>query len=530
MSKQEKQIHRRGFMLGALILSMSGFLSKLCGAVFKIPLTNLVGPEAMGYFGSAYSIYNFLLALATAGIPTGISTMVARSIAQKKYKDISTVLKIATSIFVLFGGVLTVLGIVFAHPLAKIMNSEEAYWCVLAIMPAVFFITVVAIFRGFFQGHNNMVPTAITNVVEASLKLVAGYGFALILYLQGYSAPVVVGGAMAGVTFGTVVSALYMLIRYLTRGVSYRLTVSDCLRDERTPRKTLTKEFLLITFPIMISSVTANLMSALDAFFVVNRMKMYMDISQANLRWGCYSSMALTLFNLPSFLIISIGTSLVPSISMAYARKDHGEIKTTLDTALKYSAILAFGCGFGLSAVSEGAIRLFYGNQSAETIFIAEQLLQIVSFALVSVGLTNVTASILQSVGKAHMSVVSVAAGSLIKTVATFVLVSFPQINIYGAPISTNIAYPVMLLMNLYFISKYLGYRPKISNIVVKPLFCSVGCYGAVKVVSWLLGDYASSRWAVFPEIIVGIVVYFALILFVKLVSVCEIRKTFMKS
>lgn len=529
MSKNTKQ-PRRGFLLGALILSLSGFLSKLCGAVFKIPLTNLVGPEAMGYFGSAYSIYNFLLALATAGIPTGISTIVARSIAKKKYKDISLVLKIAASIFVVLGAVLSVLGIVFARPLAVLMNSDDAFYCVLAIMPAVFFITVVAIFRGVFQGHNNMVPTAITNVVEATLKLVAGYGFALILHLQGYSAPVVVGGAMAGVTFGTVVSALFMLIRYALRGKNYRLASEETLQSPPTSRNVLTKDFLFITFPIMISSVTSNLMSALDAFFVVNRMKLYLDISQANLRWGCYGSMALPLYNLPSFLITSIGTSLVPSISMAYARKDHGNIRATLDKALKFSAILAFACGFGLSAVSEGAVRLFYGAQSESNIAIASKLLEIIAIALVSVGLTNVTASILQSVGKAHMSVVSVAIGSLIKTVTTFILVSLPQVNIYGAPISTNIAYPIVLLMNLYFIRKYLGYTPKIRDIFLKPLICAAGCYGAVKLTIWALGDLATARWAVFPEIFAGIIVYIALIFLLKLVSFCEIRKILKKT
>lgn len=517
-------------MLGALILSLSGFLSKLCGAIFKIPLTNLVGATAMGYFGSAYSIYNFLLALATAGIPTGISTMIARSIAKRKYKDISALLKIAASIFVVFGGILTVLGMVFARPLAVMMNSEDAYWCMLAIMPAVFFITVVAIFRGFFQGHNNMVPTAVSNVIEASLKLVAGYGFALILHMQGCSPSQVVGGAMAGVTFGTVISALFMLVRYLTRGVSYRLTVEDCLHDESTPRKELTKDFLAITFPVMISSVTANLMSALDSFFVVNRMELYMSNDAANLRWGCYSSMALTLFNLPSFFIISIGTSLVPSISMAYARKDNLTIKNTLDSALKYSSILAFGFGFGLSSVAEGAVRLFYGGQSQTAIAIGSQLLEIVSFALICVGLTNVTASILQSVGKAHMSVISVAVGSVIKTLCTFFLVSVEEININGAPLSTNIAYPIMLLMNLYFIRKYLGYTPRILDILAKPLICAAGCFAAVKGVTRLLGDLATARWAVFPEIMVGIVVYIALIFAVKLVTICEIRKTFRKS
>ena len=529
MTKKIKQ-PRKGFLLGAMVLSLSGFLSKLCGAVFKIPLTNLVGPEAMGYFGSAYSIYNFLLALATAGIPTGISTMVARSIATKKYKDISSVLKIAASIFVLLGAVLSILGMIFARPLAQLMNSDEAYYCVLAIMPAVFFISAVAVFRGFFQGHNNMVPTAWSNVIEATFKLVAGYGIALILHLQGYPPAVVVGGAMAGVTLGTVISALFMLLRYLLRGDEYRLSSESEAGDQSTPKKILTKDFLSITFPIMISSVTSTLMSAVDSFFVVNRMKMYLDLSQANIRWGCYGSMALPIYNLPSFLITSIGTSLVPSISMAYAKNDKEKIRITLDKALKYASILAFGCGFGLSAVSEGAVRLFYGAQSEANIEIATGLLSVISIALVSVGITNVTASILQSVGKAHMSVVSVAVGSLIKTATTFIMVSFPQINIYGAPLSTNIAYPIVLLMNLFFIRKYLGYIPKFRDVFLKPLVCAVGCYGAVKLTVFALGTFATARWAIFPEILVGIIVYIALILLLKLVSFCEIRKIFKKS
>ncbi len=520
---------RKGFLLGAMVLSLSGFLSKLCGAVFKIPLTNLVGPEAMGYFGSAYSIYNFLLALATAGIPTGISTMVARSIATKKYKDISSVLKIAASIFISVGAALSVLGIVFARPLARLMNSDEAYWCVVAIMPAVFFISGVAVFRGFFQGHNNMVPTAWSNVIEASFKLVAGYGIAYLLHLQGYSPSVVVGGAMAGVTLGTVVSALFMLIRYLARSDAYRLSAGEA-SEAPTPKNKLTKDFLGITFPIMISSVTSTLMSALDSFFVVNLMKVDLGISQANVRWGCYGSMALPIYNLPSFLITSIGTSLVPSISMAYAKNDKDGIRATLDKALKYAAILAFGCGFGLSAVSEGAIRLFYGAQSEGNIEIATKLLAVISIALVSVGITNVTASILQSVGKAHMSVVSVAVGSLIKTATTCLLVSIPAVNIYGAPLSTCIAYPVVLAMNLLFIRKYLGYIPKFHVIFLKPLVCAVGCFAAVKGVEWLLGDLAATRWAIFPEILAGIIVYVALIFAVKLITFCEIRKIFKKT
>ena len=140
---------------GALILSVSGFLVKLVGAIFKIPLTNLVGAAAMSYFTSAYSIYVFLLSIATSGLPTGIATMVSSSLAVEKYKDISKIMKIASVIFVTLGTILAVVGFIFAMPLAEGMNSREAYWSVAAIMPAIICISVVSVFKGFFQGYRN---------------------------------------------------------------------------------------------------------------------------------------------------------------------------------------------------------------------------------------------------------------------------------------------------------------------------------------------------------------------------------------
>lgn len=516
----------RSFLPGALILSLSGILSRLCGAIFRIPLTNLVGPQAMGYFGSAYSVYNFLLALATSGIPTGISAMVARAAANRRHGDIPAVMGFAAAFFLSFSGIVTLLGVSFARPLAVLMNSEEAFYCVLAIVPAVFFITVVALIRGFFQGYRNMVPTALSNLIEAALKLVAGYGFAFVLHLRGYSPSVVVGGAMMGVTLGTVISALFMVLRYLLRGKQYRIPAAA---GEKTPRRLLIRDFFAVTFPVILSAVTVNLMGALDACFVVNRMKPFFGVDGANFRWGCYGSMAMTLFNLPSFLLVSVGTSLIPSVSAARARKDVSSLRATVDSALSLSAVLAFGCGFGLSAVSEGAITLFYGGQSAEAITLSSRLLSVLSPALVCVGLTNVTASVLQGVGKAQMSVVSVAVGSVIKTIVAYVTVAIPRCNVFGAPLSTNLAYPVMLALNLAFLKKYAGVTPSFSEILFKPLVSALGCWGAVVSARPVLFAFFGVPWSVFAEIALGGVVYIALLFLLKQRIFCVKRKTFKK-
>lgn len=520
---------RQDFAYGAIILSLSGFLVKLIGAIFKIPLTNLVGAKAMSYFSSSYSIYIFLLSLATSGLPTGIAAMISKSLAVGKRKDISKILKISAAIFVTLGAVLSVLGFVFAPQIAVLMNSKEAYYAVAAIMPSILCIAVVSVFKGFFQGYNNMAPTAVSNIVEAVVKMSAGYGIAWYMYNNGYPVEQVVGGAILGVTLSTFAAMVYMSLRYVLRDKSYRIKIKDFLNDTETPVKVLTKEFLVISLPIMVSSVTANLMAAVDAFVVMNRLKSYMDIESAKLLWGSYGNMVLTLFNLPSFLIICIGISLIPAISAAHARNNTSIVRDTMNRAYKYSSILAFGCAFGLSAIANRALILFFSGD-LEGVAVATPLLEIMSFALICVGLTNITASVLQAVGKAYLPVISVAVGAGIKTLFTFILVSCKEINIYGAPIATNIAYPVMLIMNLIFIKKYLGHSPDILAIFIKPLTAGVACFASAKLFIWLFELFLPQKVALFPTILCAGLIYLALVFAFKLLTFNEFKRIFLKS
>jgi len=520
---------KQSVALGALILSVSGFLVKLVGAVFKIPLTNLVGSAAMSYFSSAYSIYVFLLSLATSGLPTGIAAIISRSLAVERHKDIPKIMKIAASIFVSFGTLLAVLGFVFAEPIAVAMNSQEAYWSVAAIMPAIICISVVSVFKGFFQGYGNMTPTALSNLIEAIVKLLAGYGIALFLFKAGFPIEQVVGGAVLGVSISTFAAMLFMSCRYIFRSKSYKMTVNGFLNDDETPTKTLRRDFLAVSLPIMISSITANMMSAVDAFVVMNRLKAYLDIEQAKLLWGSYGNMALTMFNLPSFLITAIGISLVPAISSAFSRKNALLVKRTTNNALKFSAILAFGSAFGLFSISERILMLFFPRDPAG-VECATPLLEIVSFALISVGLTNITAAVLQSIGKSYLPVISVAVGTAIKTLTTLILVGVPEINVAGAPIATNIAYPVMMVMNFYFIWKHLGIVPDIISVFIKPLAGGIVCMIGTKLSIHIFDLFLPKIFSLFLAIFCAVVTYFAFLLIIKLVTINEIKSIFAKN
>lgn len=523
LSQRRKKMaeKRKDFVYGALILTASGFLVKLIGALFRIPLTNLVGATAMGYFSTSYSIYEVFLAIATAGLPTGMAVMVSRSLALGKNRDIPKLVKIAGSVFVSAGLLLAVLGLIFARPLAVAMNGENAYYAVVALMPAVFFISIVALIKGYFQGFNNMVPTAISNLIEATGKLLIGYGIAYWMTSHSYPPEQAVGGAIAGITASTFFAMCFMVCRYLLRGGKFRAQINE-LTAAATQTPELAKEFFATALPIMISAITSNLMGAVDAFTVMNRLTGYMTENEANLLWGSYGNMTLTIFNLPSFVIVSLGTALVPGIAHAFAKNDTDNLKNTVNTALKYTMVLSAAFAFGMCAVSEPLLRLFYTDEAG--IVKAAGLLQIASFVLLSSGFTTVTAAILNSVKKAHLSVIVVGVGAVVKSVFTYIFVTISSINIYGAPLATNIAYPVMLFLNLYLIRSFVGITPSIKEVFLKPVAAGILCFGTASLFKWLFGLFTSSRLAVIAVIILTGIVYAGIILLLRIVTVDEIK------
>jgi len=278
----------------------------------------------------------------------------------------------------------------------------------------------------------------------------------------------------------------------------------------------------------MVSSITSNLMSAVDSFLVMNRLTGYMSTAEANLLWGAYGNMALTIFNLPSFLIVSIGIALVPGIAGAFAKNDFDTVKSIINRATKFTSVLSFACAFGINATAEMMLRLLFSDEAG--IAKAVGVLEIVSFVLISVGFTNVTSAVLNSVKKAHLSVISVAVGACIKSLFTFIFVSIPALNIYGAPLATNIAYPVMVVMNLWFIYRHVGVLPSLGDTFIKPLFAGVGCYVSAKIFTSLFSLISSSKLIIFPVVLFTALAYLGIVIAMKLVTVSELKAIFIKN
>jgi len=270
------------FIHGALILGIANLVVKVIGAVFKVPLINLIGDDGMGYFNVAYQIYTFMFIVATAGFPIAISKMVAESLAQNKELEARRIFRTSLSFLAIIGLIGTLVLYLFPDALENLVAVPGASLGITAISPAVFFVAMASVYRGYFQGRQNMYPTAASEVIEALAKLLVGYFLASFFmnmpindalstsidwvskqaqssYIRTIFAS---AGAISGVTVGTLLSFLLMTVIYFCYKHKKAPTVT--LQDGIRSRKVILKELILIAIPITIGASVSSLTTLID--------------------------------------------------------------------------------------------------------------------------------------------------------------------------------------------------------------------------------------------------------------------------
>ena len=545
----------QNFMKGALILAIANFIVKIIGAVFKIPLYELIGKDGSGLFNVAYQIYTFMFIIATAGFPTAVSKMVAESMARGDEKGAR---KIFESAFILLGtiGVLgAVLLFVFADELAVYLGNRDAAFCIKVIAPTIFFTSLVSAYRGYFQGRQNMYPTAASEVIEAVSKLAIGIVFAMFFMNMAVDKSLgkmvdfgqslvrstadrtilASSGAIMGVTFGAIMSLVLMLIVY---SVSKRKNrISSPVSYERT-RWNILKELVAIAIPITIGAAVSSLTSLVDLATVMNRLVINPAVfdkyaflfekgtefynqakelswsglelfeKKANTLYGMYTGQAQTMFNLPLTIIVALSMSAVPAISSAIAGKSEEGAKSITKSLIKITVLFAMPCVVGLSALSKGILGLLYSDADAF------MLLQKLAIAIIFVSIVQVTNAVLQAYGKVYYPVFSMIAGGVAKVVMNYVFI--PVIGIDGAPVATIVCYAIIAVINIICIIKVVKIRFDVMNTVIKPLFAALVMGGVLIVLEKYLG---TGTVATVLSIGVGAVVYVALAFVVRAIK-----------
>ncbi len=516
-------LHRKkqNFVQGAFILLVANLIVKVIGALFQIPLTRMVGVANMGLFNTAYTIYMVMLVVSSVGLPSSLAKMVAEATALGREREVRRIVRVAACIFVPFGAVCTLLLFFGAGVLAERVGNPGAAAAVAAISPSVLMVSTLSVFRGYYQGRSDMVPTAVSQIIEALGKLLLGLGFAVVALGRGADGPAIAAAIVLGITIGEVVAVLYMLAR--SAFSQRRAQAVHALNDSMRPASSLCKSLLALTIPITINSAVMSVTDLIDLALIMNRLQdIGMSEHLANINFGAYKTMAINFFNLPQTLVTAIAVSALPAIAGANASQNFTKVKNTMGTTFRLTMLITLPAGAGFLLLAQPILRLVYSEHTA----LAGPLMQILGLAVPCVAVVAITNAILQALGRADLPLISMFAGAVVKLFMDYALLGTPEVNIAGAPISTTVCYALIAAINLFQISRLTHALPSFGKTLVRPFAATVGM-GAATVISFQTLTHvlsaapgsAMDKVATLISICVAVAVYAVLLLALRAVE-----------
>ena len=510
---------KNSFFGGAAILTAGIILVKLIGALFKIPLGNIISEAAFADFNTAYYIYSLLIIVSTGGLPVALSKMVSEANALGRGNQVTKTFRVAFVTFCTLGIISMLIMVLFPHQLAALMNNSHSAYCIMALAPAMFFVCPLSAFRGYFQGHSLMAPTAVSQIIEALCKLIIGLSLAAYMVSRGLDDSITASGAILGVSVGTAAAVLFIALRF-----GRHRRVQPRYQDTADSSREILGTLLKLAIPITLGSSVMSLASLLDTSIIFGRLQDAAGFTEDAARTlkGIYDK-AITLYNLPSSLMIPITASVIPAVSAAHATKNHKQGARISETALRTTALFAFPAGMGLCALGEPIIRLVYPNTD---VALAGSILSVLGIAAIFVCFMLVCNSILQAHRMVTIPMVTTIIGCVLKCVVNYILSGNPNIHIRGGSISTLVCFGIIAIMDLFIIKMALPRSLSLIRAFLKPgisaLVMGGAAWGVYGLATRFVLDkelFLGNAVATAAAIGVAVIVYFALILVTKAIS-----------
>lgn len=521
---EKRKRRQQNLVEGSLILAVATLLVKVLGAIYKIPLAGLLGGGlGSGYYNTAYEIYLPIYSLAMAGLPVAVSRMVAESVAQKRYRDTRKILKVAQRAFLVTGtvGTVVILALIylclFNPAIQNVIGIDpNNVYATAVIAFSVLFCCVMSSYRGYYEGLRNMYPTAVSQVIEAVGKLVVGLVLAgSVRYIctdrlgmtMNEAAPFAAAGAVMGVTLGSAVGAIFLILRHRTVGDG--LTDADLAASpEARSSRELLKAMVVIAVPIVIGSMVRDVAGLIDLVTVQARLKSVLTVhpelisdqfgvsaavdtigEKVTWLYGCYKQYAYSLYNLVPTITAVIGVSTIPTLCTAWAKEDANETGESVRSILKLSSIISLPAGIGITMLAGPILSLLFTNAASE-VTVATPVLMVLGVSSVFAGIAVPTTSMLQAIGKQNIPVINMAVGVVLKIAVNYTLVGIETVNIIGAPAGTGVCYAYIMIANLVCLKHYTKVKLGVRTTVIKPALCAAAC----GLAAWL-GYRACTGW-----------------------------------
>lgn len=467
------------FIKGAAILTAAGLTAKVMGFVYRVILTRIIGTEGMGLYQMAYPIYTTLLVVSRSGIPVSLAKLISARIALGERKTAFKIFRVGRYLSLGVGFFFSLLMAFLAKPLVNIFNWDpRAYYAVLAISPAIFFVSIMATYRGFFQGLQNMVPTAYSQVIEQLVRMITMV--TLVYFLVPYGLGFAAAGATFGAVTGSVAGLLTLLYVYYKRRKHIWNYVQISSIDTLDSWKII-KDIAALGIPITFGALVQPLMTLVDTIIVPNRLQVAgFTIEKTTRLFGDLAAVAMTLVNFPTIITVSLAASLVPAISEAFALKEDNLIKARTQTGLRLAILLGLPSSVGLYVLARPLSRVIFAAPDAAI------PLRVVAWGVLFIALQQTSSAILQGIGKTGIPARNLLLGAITNAFINYTLTGLPSFGIRGAALGTVAGFAVAALLNLFSVKKYTHFDFKVKVLVIKPVL-AVFLMGVVTKQGFLL-------------------------------------------
>lgn len=553
---------KQSFILSAIILALGGFFAKAIGALYKIPLANILGSTGMGIYYLIFPIYSLMITFCSSGMSVALTTEVAKCRKIRHRYNEQKLLRVALIMGFFLSLVCGISMVALSKLFAENQGNISAYLGYIAIAPAIIISTLIAILRGYFQGIENMVPTTVSMIIEQIIKLSIGLILAHRLCVYGLQYAVL--GAVLGVTISEIIALIIIVLNFITyKGQLYynyrnlnfksrnKLKVKKLLKTKkifklyksqlikkiylcnskkiRYTTKSAIKRLINIAFPSTFASLLIPITTMLDSFMIINLLQGsgYSSIVSTSL-YGLWGGVVQSLISLPIVIVSAITTALVPSLSGLVYQNDTNEIKYRVAFFIKLTWILSLLLFIIIFVYAEDILLFLYGDGLSshviDELFYATKMLRITSVSIIYYSFLQSFTVIMQTIGKAHLPFIAMLIGVIVRTIMIKVLVSIININIFGAIIANIIFLGMATIILAFTIKKYFELDYNLYNNLLKPLIISLILVGIMYLANWCMKSLINYFISMCITSVIGVIIYVLWIYFGKVFTPKELK------
>ena len=482
-SRPEKTGGESNFVVQGSILAIASIVVRIIGIAYRIPMINIIGDEGMGYYGTAFNVYNIALLLSSYSLPLAVSKMVSVRLARKQYRNSVRILR-AALVYATVVGALAAAVIWFGADFfaREVFFMPYAAFALKTLAPTVWIMAYLGVFRGYYQGQGTMVPTALSQVFEQIVNAIVSVAAGSWLFNQAIKVEILKGESgsgysnswgAAGGTIGTGAGAFTALVFLLLLFAAYQGTIRKKVRRDRSgfleSYGTITKILFFTVVPVVVSSAIYNVNSVLDNGLLAYNFKSLGMEEEFISQWGVYTGKYHLLINVPMAVSNALSSSLIPSVSRAVATGDRRMVKKKVAAAIRFSLLIAIPSAVGLTVLAGPVNNLLFSGDNG----LAVQMTLYGSIAVVFYSVSTVTNAILQGIDRMRLPIVHALTALVLHLAAMEVMVLVFHMGIFSMVFANILFAVIMCFLNHRSIRKILGYRQEVKKTILLPAAAS---------------------------------------------------------